>query len=199
MHLGPFLMHGLATLMPEFRPATKLAVCIEAVAVSRDRTAFTILFRYYTPRLKTYFGRRGLTPTAADDLAQETMLRLWDKAHYFDPEKGHPSAWVFTIARNLLVSGFRKPRLRVVDADVSAFEDPNPRPDEQLAMNESDVELRQAMSALPEMLVDLLEASLLDGKSHQQIAQQQNMPLGTVKSHLRRTLKRLRLVLPQEP
>ena len=72
MHLGPFLMHGLATLMPEFRPATKLAVCIEAVAVSRDRTAFTIFFRYYTPRLKTYFGRRGLTPTAADDLAQET-------------------------------------------------------------------------------------------------------------------------------
>jgi RNA polymerase sigma-70 factor, ECF subfamily len=199
MHLGPMLTHGPAALMPDTRPTPKLADCIEAVAVSRDRIAFTVLFRYYTPRLKTYFGRRGLAPTAADDLAQETMLRLWDKAHYFDREKGHPSPWVFAIARNLLVSGFRKPRLSVVDADVSAFEDPSPRPDERLALNDSDVELYRALSALPETLVDLLEASFLDGKSHQQIAQQQNMPLGTVKSHLRRTLKRLRLGLPQEP
>lgn len=177
--------------------ATELAECLRAVAESQDRAAFLVLFEHYAPRVKSYFSRLGLSADAADDLVQETMLRLWNKADYFDPAKGSPSTWVFTIARNLRVTGLRGRRFAQIQDDTPGVEDPTPRPDRVLAVSEIEARLRQAMKDLPETQADLLKASFFEGKSHLEIAQARNMPLGTVKSHLRRTLLRLREALTE--
>lgn len=177
--------------------ATELAECLRAVAESQDRAAFLVLFEYYGPRLKSYLSRLGLSPDAADDLVQETMLRLWNKADYFDPAKGSPSTWVFTIARNLRVTGLRGRRFAQIQDDTPEVEDPAPRPDRVLAVSEIEARLRQVLENLPEAQADLLKASFFEEKSHLEIAQARNMPLGTVKAHLRRTLLRLREALTE--
>ena len=175
--------------------APDLVASLRSVADSRDGAAFIILFGYYAPRLKTYFSGLMLPPGMADDLVQETMLRVWNKASQYDPAKGLPSTWVFTIARNLRVTGWRERNLVLVVTDLQRLEDPAPWLDRLLVAREMETRLRQVLHDLPEDQADLLRASFFENKSHLEIAQERNMPLGTVKSQLRRTLLRLREVL----
>ena len=84
---------------------------IVAVATHRDRAAFSTLFEYFAPRLKTYMQRSGATEAGAEELAQEAMLTVWRKAALFDPEGAGASAWIFAIARNLRIDAFRRERV----------------------------------------------------------------------------------------
>ena len=72
-----------------------------AVAVQRDRAAFAALFAFYAPRVKSFMRRQGMSPSTAEDVAQETMLLVWKKASYFDPSRAGVSTWIFTIARTM--------------------------------------------------------------------------------------------------
>ncbi|HWC64195.1 MAG TPA: sigma factor, partial [Rhizomicrobium sp.] len=81
---------------------------ILAVAGSRDRDSFRVLFHYFAPRVKGYLMRRGMSASQADELAQETMLMVWRKAGQFDPGRAAASTWIFTIARNLRIDQLRR-------------------------------------------------------------------------------------------
>jgi RNA polymerase sigma-70 factor (ECF subfamily) len=54
--------------------------------------------------------KAGSNPTAAEELAQETMLAVWQKARLFDPARAGASTWIFTIARNLRIDALRRER-----------------------------------------------------------------------------------------
>ncbi len=183
--------------MPAVVSAAELTRCLRAVADSRDRAAFLALFEHYALQLKGYFIRRGVSLARADDLVQETMLRLWVKAGFFDPLKGSPSAWVFTIARNLHLTRLRDRHLALPEEDSSTVEDTTPTPDVLLAAREVQSRLRQEIEKLSAVQADLLQASFFEDKPHLEIAQARNIPIGTVKSHLRRALIRLRQALPE--
>src|SRR4051794_9028344 len=77
-----------------------LSRLIEALAINRDRAAFALLFDHFAPRIKGLLMRGKLSAGAAEDLAQETLLSVWRKAHQFDSSRATASAWVFAIARN---------------------------------------------------------------------------------------------------
>ena len=81
---------------------------ITRIAQAQDRAAFAELFAHYAPRVKTLLVRSGSTPSAAEELAQEVMLAVWRKAHYFDPKRASAAAWIFTIARNLRIDSLRR-------------------------------------------------------------------------------------------
>lgn len=177
------------------RSASELAACLIAVAESQDRTAFIALFDHYAPKLKTYFRGLGVSSSMAEDLVQETMLALWRKAHYYDPAKGPPSAWVFAIARNLRATRLRERRLILIEGDPPMMQDPDPRQDDLVVAAEIRCRVRRVLEDLPKEDADLLKASFLERKSHPDIARERNLPLGTVKSRLRRILVRLRKAL----
>jgi len=103
--------------------ATRL---MAAVAANRDRVAFAALFGFYAPRLKAFLKRSGMTPSAAEDVVQETMLLVWKKASYFDPARAGVSTWIFTIARNARIDRLRRESRPAVIAE--AF-DPSDQPD----------------------------------------------------------------------
>lgn len=186
---------GLRSVTEHASSAPDLAGCLVAVGARWDRDAFAILFSHFAPRLKSYFGSPAGHLSAADDLVQETMLRVWNKAGQYDPAKGPPSAWVFTIARNLRYNGNRGRHFMEVGYDLEAIEDPSPKMEGGVSAHEAEAQLQQVLGSLSQDQADLLRASFFDDKSHMQIAQERNMPLGTVKSHLRRTLIRLRAAL----
>jgi len=174
-----------------------LSECILAVARSRDLAAFKTLFLHFAPRLKTYFRRLGAGPGAAEDLAQETLLAVWRKAALFDPGKAGASTWIFTIARNLRLDVARKERLAAgTDTDPSSLPgDQSPSVEEAFISFEREDRLRQALHALRPDQTRLLMLWGFEDKSHGQIERELGIPIGTVKSRLRRALALLRASL----
>jgi RNA polymerase sigma-70 factor, ECF subfamily len=181
------------------RPGAHWSALIEAIAISRDRGAFAELFAYFAPRVKTFMRRSGLDEASADDLAQETLLAVWRKAHLFDGSDEGASAWIFTIARNARIDALRRAR-RAGSTEISdvagEFEvDEAKRPDARLASAQSEDRVRAALSALSDEQMRVVELSFYQEKAHAEIAQLLGIPLGTVKSRLRLAFARLRNLL----
>ena len=78
---------------------------IAAIALRCDRTAFAALFGFYAPRIKGFLVRTGTPPETAEELTQEAMLSVWRKAAQFDASRASVSTWIYTIARNVRMTG----------------------------------------------------------------------------------------------
>lgn len=166
---------------------------LAAVGKSRDRDAFIRLFEYFAPRIKSFMMKGGMTPDAADDLAQEAMLTVWQKAAQYDPRKAAASTWIFTIARNRKVDVLRKKsRQGPYVADFPAVEDTDQRPDEYVNHKDGIRAIAHAIDSLPPEQAGLIRKAYFEEKSHSDIAAEENLPLGTVKSRIRLALEKLR-------
>jgi RNA polymerase sigma-70 factor (ECF subfamily) len=175
------------------------AVLIAAIAAHRDRAAFVALFQAYAPRVKGYLIRLG-GGDIAEEMAQEAMLKVWRKAHLFDPAKASAGTWIFTIARNLYIDRRRRERRPEFDPDDPLFSAESPdTADGALGTNQSEELVRDAMSGLPEDQMKVITMAFYEDKSHSAIATELDLPLGTVKSRLRRAFARLREVLGERP
>jgi len=172
---------------------------IEAVAASRDKSAFQELFVYFAPRIKAYLRRLGMDEAAADEMSQEAMLTLWRKAHLFDRRKAKASTWVFTIARNLRIDRIRRERRPSIDPEDPAIAGEPPSTGEELVDSAQIGErVRAALSGLPADQARVIEMAFFEEKTHTMIAAELDLPLGTVKSRLRLAFGRIRSVLVAE-
>ena len=100
---------------------------VQAIAKNLDREAFANLFDALAPRVKSFMIRKGAAPELAEDLVQETMIKVWTKAGMYDPAKGTVLAWVFTIARNLRIDRIRKESSRPL-AELGDYDAPSDAP-----------------------------------------------------------------------
>lgn len=177
---------------PEF-----LAGRIALVAAARDRRAFAALFEHFAPRVKSYMLRLGASAAQAEDLAQETLLTVWRKADSFDPTRAGAATWVFTIARNLRIDAIRRERLIEPGEPSEDVPSGDPRADTIIEMAQAEHSLRAALAGLPEEQAMLLRLSFFEDHAHGDISERLGMPLGTVKSKLRRAIGRLRVALEE--
>ncbi len=168
--------------------------CVVAVARSRDRQSFAELFGHFAPRLKGFFVRLGVSPGAAEDLAQDTMLIVWRRAETFDPARASAATWIFTIARNLRIDMKRRERDPQLLAD---FYDAAPMatPSDHLSAAEREVRVRAALAELPVDQVEVIRLSFFEDRPHAEIAGVLDIPLGTVKSRVRLAMNRLRALV----
>jgi len=166
---------------------------LNAVGQYKDRKAFIDLFEYFAPRIKSFMLKSGATPDQADELAQETMLTVWNKAESYNPKLAAASTWIFTIARNKRIDGIRKQSRPEPDPDDPLMvRDDLPVPGETLSRDEETGIVSEAMKDLPEEQADLIRKAFFEDKTHQAIADETKLPLGTVKSRIRLALDRLR-------
>ena len=100
---------------------------MEAVAKHRDRQAFVQLFTHFAPRLKGFALKRGISPAAAEELVQETMLAVWRKAATFDRNRANVSTWIFTISRNKQIDLLRRQSYPEVELEM-ALDQPGSEP-----------------------------------------------------------------------
>jgi RNA polymerase sigma factor (sigma-70 family) len=123
---------------------------------------------------------------------QEIFIDLWKHAGRFEPQQAPERVFVAMIARRRLIDRLRKttraPRIEELSAEIG---DPRPRHD-RLA---EAAEAARALAALRDEQRHVLELSIYDGFTHQEIASKTGMPLGTVKTHARRGLMRIREAL----
>lgn len=174
-----------------------LAGLIVRVAEARDRAAFGALFDHFAPRVKSYMLRLGAGGEQAEELAQETMLAVWRKAARFDPARAGAATWVFTIARNLRIDALRRerPTETLDEAMAESLAADEPGPDAVLATREAERALRAALAGLSEDQAALLRLSFFEDSPHSAISARLALPLGTVKSRLRRLLAQLRAAM----
>ena len=169
---------------------------IRAIAERQDRAAFASLFEFYAPRIKAMLTRLGAAGDAAEDLAQETLLTVWRKAAYFDPDRASAAAWIFTIARNLRIDRLRGDNRAKLYASYEMVEPEGPQnPDSALNATERDARVRAALKQLSQEQVRVVQLSFFEGRAHGDIATLLDLPLGTVKSRVRLAMARLRNLL----
>lgn len=166
---------------------------IERVARGGDVEAFAELFRAFAPRLKAYMMRQGADPGTAEELVQETLLAVWRKATLYSGDKGSPTTWIFTIARNLRIDRLRR---EIAWQALPEGHDETPSdeatPDEALNLDERRIRVRRAMAELPPDQLEVVTLAFVDGLSHNEIAEKLGVPLGTVKSRMRLAYQKMR-------
>lgn len=169
---------------------------MQAVARSRDQASFMRIYDHFAPRVRLYLRGLGAPEMVAEELAQEALLRLWQRADSYDAARSTLSTWLFRIARNLHIDRLRRENhWLAVDIDAEdgpQFEQETENP--QFSSAESyaaHADLNERIERLSATQARLIRMSYFEAKSHQQIADELGMPLGTVKSHIRRAFQQL--------
>ena len=172
--------------------------CLTLIARDQDRAALTRLFRHFAPLMKA-FALSGSTLSAnhADELVQEVMLKVWQKAAAFDAEKAAASTWIYTIARNCRTDLYR--RLQKFDTPLSADDVTEAQDSEEafvvLHQKRTRDRIRALVRTLPNDQAQILAKVYMEGKSHSEVAGELDLPLGTVKSRVRLALQKLQIQL----
>lgn len=181
---------------PAGRRTDEWSECIALIAADHDRAAFTRLFRHFAPLIKAFaLAGSSLSATLADELVQEVMLKVWQKAGGFNPEKAAASTWVYTIARNCRTDMFR--RLQKFDTPLAEQDVMPDREDEEpfalLQGRRSQERVRELLQTLPPDQMQILAKVYMEGKSHAETASELDLPLGTVKSRVRLAIQKLQI------
>ncbi len=125
----------------------------------------------------------------AEDVLQQVFLQAWQTAASYDPVRAPLSAWLTSIARSRALDALRRRRKETLLGDPSGI-DPPPQPDR--------LDLLGALADLSELERRAVELSYFGGFPHREIARLLGLPLGTVKSTIRRALRKMRSELGEE-
>src|SRR5579871_2107601 len=128
-----------------------------AVAERQDRAAYSELFGYYAPRVKSYLIRLGADAASAEEIAQDVMVTLWRKASLFDRTQASVSTWIFRIARNRRIDVFRRSKKPELDPDEPMILPAGVEaPEDRMEARDVETRVREAMKDLPEEQLSLL-------------------------------------------
>jgi RNA polymerase sigma-70 factor (ECF subfamily) len=163
------------------------------IGENQDKLAFSNIFKYFAPRLKSYFVKIGCTETQAEEIIQEVMIAVWTKSNTYNKEKSSVSTWIYTIAKNKRIDKIRKEKKHnTVESDES-LEIPVPsKQEQQILSTEVSEKIRHSLKFLPIEQAELLKLSYFYEKTHSDIAKDLSLPLGTVKSRIRLALSKMR-------
>ncbi|MDA1008317.1 MAG: sigma-70 family RNA polymerase sigma factor [Planctomycetota bacterium] len=130
----------------------------------------------------------------AEDAVQEIFLQLWQTAERFDPQKARLVTWVMLLTRRHLIDRLRRrqSRPKLVSIGDEAIESRAQAPAQQHKASESEQEIAARMAGLPVTQRIILERVYLQGYTLREVAEQLEVPIGTVKSALSRGLTRIR-------
>ena len=179
---GPARTTGVAPLSDEI---------LLAGMAGGDQDAAAAFVRRYQARVYGLALTVVGSPALAEEVAQEAFLKAWRHAASYDPRRGRVATWLLTITRNTAVDAVRYGHESPMDPDLllavlSRRDDVPPERDVEGVMM-----LREALVDLPAEQSRPIVLMAFQGMTAQEIALQQNIPLGTVKTRVRRGLRRL--------
>ena len=137
----------------------------------------------------------------AEDVLHDAFVAVSERAGQYAAERGSVIAWLVTLVRNLSLDRMRRRERRgALARDVIAHEPPaSARDPERLASDASErAKIRRALAKLPAAQRHTLEVAFFEGLSYPEIAERENVPLGTIKSRAARALAALRGALAEE-
>jgi RNA polymerase sigma-70 factor, ECF subfamily len=176
--------------------------------VARDETALAALYDRHSRLAYSVIVRVLGSPSDAEEVLQETFIRVWSRAETYDALRGSPATWLTRIARNRAIDRLRAHRIRghiavapPADAagDVPPSLEPATRetPETLLVGRATAGAVRMALATVTPAQKALIEAAFFEGCTHSEIATRFGMPLGTVKTRIRTGLATMRGRLEQ--
>jgi RNA polymerase sigma-70 factor (ECF subfamily) len=166
-------------------------------AADGDEAAFGILYRRLAPGLYGLALRMMNDAKEAEDVLQEGFTYIWRKADTYNPARSTAFAWAVMIVRNKAIDKLRTrqrtEKLREkVGAEAEFFVEQDDSSAQEPLFRERNAQVREAVKQLAPEQRQALELAFFSGLTHEQIAEQLGIPLGTIKARIRRGLLRLR-------
>jgi RNA polymerase sigma-70 factor (ECF subfamily) len=188
------------TGVPLMSDAQDWNTCLKTVGETQDKASFSLLFEHFSPRLKSFLLKAGnLSEESAEELVQETMIKVWRRSSTYSPAQATASTWIYTIARNTRIDWFRKQSREnpaALNADDIYDNSEEESPYSTLVQIRRNDRISQQLQELPREQSEVLRMMYLQGMSGQQISDALSLPLGTVKSRTRLALAKLKIGIP---
>ena len=157
-----------------------------------DRAAFRLLYDRWGNRLYGIALRITRQPALAADATQDVFVQIWQQAHRFDPDRGSPEAWMVGMVRYRALDIVRRQAREIPGYEPEEREDESPDALARLVSTMEGAALHRCLQELEEERRRLVVMAFVDGLSHSELAERLHVPLGTVKSWIRRSLITLR-------
>lgn len=171
-------------------------------AARRDATAFRALYDATSSKLFGFALRILVKRELAEEVLQESFVAIWNNAGSYQSQLAAPMTWMATIVRNKAFDLLRRSDVTTeIDADqfdnevMNALQDPGATPIDALQMSSDARALAYCMSALEGLQRQAIGLAFFHDLSHSEVAQQLALPLGTVKTWIRRGLDKLKTCL----
>ncbi|HZN29264.1 MAG TPA: sigma-70 family RNA polymerase sigma factor [Xanthobacteraceae bacterium] len=175
----------------------QLAAALARVA-GGDRRALRIVYQDTSAKLFGVCLRILNDRGEAEDVLQEVYVTVWRKAATFDPTRASPITWLVAIARNRAIDRLRvtavSRRMEPIEA-ADAVSDPAPVALERVELTQQHARLAGCLEELEPRHSAAIRAAFLDGITYEELAERMRVPLGTMKSWIRRGLLKLRACL----
>jgi len=178
-------------------PSGQLTALLDAIARG-DRSALSALYERTSAKLYGICLRLLGSESEAEDVLQETYVTVWRNAARFDPGKAGAITWLAVVARNKAIDRLRRRTLPSEAIDAAAdIADDRPTAFDLVQQGQDSARLAGCLDELEEKPRAMIRAAFLDGASYPELAEREGVPLGTMKSWIRRALLRLRGCLEQ--
>jgi RNA polymerase sigma-70 factor (ECF subfamily) len=162
--------------------------------VDQKRSGLRILYDLSSPKLFGICLRISSDRQAAEDILQEVYVKVWNRAELFDPSRGSPMAWLCTIARNTALDWLRAhgPRAQASLEAARSVIDERPIADVLIEQLELTARIHDCLDQLDSHQRNAIRSAFFDGFTYAELAQRMTVPLGTMKSWIRRGLQQLK-------
>lgn len=163
-----------------------------------DRAAFKTVYEATSAKLLGVCLRILADRQLAEDVLQDTYLTVWRKASSFDPSRASPITWLVTIARNRSIDRLRSaaPMRRTTPVeDAHDLADAAPLASDVVETTDEVGRLNACLDTLEDKVRGVIRTAFMEGVTYDALATRENVPLGTMKSWIRRGLLRLRSCL----
>jgi RNA polymerase sigma-70 factor (ECF subfamily) len=159
-----------------------------------DRAALRTIYEQEAAQMLGVARRMLRRPAAAEDVVHDAFVKIWQNAQSFDPARGSAKAWIYTILRHIALNALRRDgRTELVD-DFERFDllSPDDNPEAIVLRLSETSRLRRCLEGIEPQRRHALVLAYTHGLTHGEIAGRFGVPLGTMKSWIRRTLMALK-------
>ena len=160
-----------------------------------NRAAFAELYEATKSKLFAVSLRIVRERHIAEEVLQDSFVNIWNNATKYAVAQSAPMTWMTAIVRNRSLDIVRRPFLEVQDEDdffAINMQDERPGPDDQLIARRDQVKIERCIKGLDGEQQQTISLAFFQGLSHSEVASHLGKPLGTVKTHIRRGLLKLK-------
>jgi RNA polymerase sigma-70 factor (ECF subfamily) len=187
----------------DLRVAERQLAALTARVARQEEAALGELYDATVAKLFSLAGAILRNPADAEEVVCDTYTQVWQTAGLYDASRGTTMGWLVTICRSRALDLLRQRRVRERTAGAAeelGAELPfaEPSPDDIIESVRQNTAVHRALAALPAVRRRAVALAFFQGLSHEEIAQVMGLPIGTVKSHIRRALGALKAELTKE-
>lgn len=163
-------------------------------AADGDQEAFASVYDALAPGVLGVIRAILRDPAMSEEVAQDVFVEAWDSAGRFDPARGSAAAWVYTMARRRAVDRVRSEeasRRRTEEVGAASLAPESDVTSSAVVTREEHAAVRSALGALTDLQRDAIVRAYFGGRTYREVAEELDVPLGTVKTRMRDGLLRL--------